>query len=155
YAFESWGETNDDRDYSILGMPEESDWIIYGPYSEKQEIQNAYIYELSNELGDYSVRTQYVEMFINSDGTLDMTTNPDGTLNYTSPDYAGLYIFMEKIKVDPNRVDVDKLSANEKTGDDVTGGYIFSFDKDDPGVTDWVSTSRYRFHMVDPDFFDA
>lgn len=141
YALETWDESNDDRDYSILGMPEESDWIIYGPYSEKAEIQNAFVYELSNEIGDYAVRTQYVEMFINTDATV------------TASDYAGLYILMEKIKVDPNRVDVEQIGPNNNSGSALTGGYLFSFDKDDPGETDWITTGRgYRFHMLTPDF---
>ncbi len=143
YAFETWDETNNDRGYSLLGMPEESDWIIYGPYAEKAEIQNAFVYELSNEIGDYAVRTQYVEMFINTDATV------------TASDYAGLYILMEKIKVDPNRIDIEEIGPNNNSGSALTGGYLFSFDKDDPGEIDWITTGRgYRFHMITPDFED-
>lgn len=141
YAFETWDESNDDRDYSIFGMPEESDWIIYGPYAEKAEIQNAFVYELSNEIGDYAVRTQYVEMFLNTDGVV------------TASDYAGLYILMEKIKVDANRVAIEDIGPNNNSGSALTGGYLFSFDKDDPGEIDWITTGRgYRFHMITPDF---
>lgn len=142
YAFETWDESsNDDRDYSIFGLPEESDWIFYGPYSEKAMIQNAFVYELSNEIGDYAVRTHYVEMFLNTDGVV------------TASDYIGLYILMEKIKVDDNRVDISPIGPNNNTGAAVTGGYLFSFDKNDPGETDWITTSRgYQFHMLTPDF---
>jgi hypothetical protein len=137
WTFETWDEFNNDHEYSILGMPQESDWIIYGPYMEKAEIHQAFVYELSNEIGDYAVRTRYVEMFLNTDGIV------------TASDYAGMYIFMERIKVDENRVDLTPLGPSNNSGEDITGGYMFSFDKDDP-VSHKFNTSRYSYHKVYP-----
>jgi hypothetical protein len=43
--------------------------------------------------------------------------------------YKGVYVLMEKIKKDNNRVDIATLNPDEITGDDLTGGYILSVDK--------------------------
>jgi hypothetical protein len=137
YTFETWNEANNDHDYSILGMPQESDWIIYGPFTEKAEIHQAFVYELSNEIGDYAVRTRYVEMFLNTDGMV------------TASDYAGMYIFMERIKVDENRVNLTPLGPINNSGADITGGYMFKFDKPDP-VEYFINSSRYSYQKFYP-----
>lgn len=35
YGFETWDSNGDDIDVTINGLPEEEDWILYGPYSDK------------------------------------------------------------------------------------------------------------------------
>ncbi|HZN66040.1 MAG TPA: CotH kinase family protein, partial [Tepidisphaeraceae bacterium] len=124
YAFETWDENNGDKSVSILGMPAESDWILYAPYSEKSLMQNSLAYEWANRMGQYAVRTRYVELFVN--------TASGGRIDYAG-DYRGVYIFMEKIKVDDDRVDIAKLDPGDNAEPDVTGGYIWKHDKDDAG----------------------
>ena len=68
-SMEVWDEANDDRKVPILGMPAESDWILYAPNNfEPVEIHNPFIYELSNEIGRYAVRTRLVEVYWNTAG---------------------------------------------------------------------------------------
>jgi hypothetical protein len=43
--------------------------------------------------------------------------------------YMGVYVFFEKVKRGKNRVNIDKLSPDEITGDALTGGYILKLDK--------------------------
>ena len=43
--------------------------------------------------------------------------------------YKGVYVFMEKLKRDSNRIDVNKLKATENKGEVSTGGYILKIDK--------------------------
>ncbi|MBR1746561.1 MAG: CotH kinase family protein, partial [Fibrobacter sp.] len=43
--------------------------------------------------------------------------------------YRGVYVLIEKIKRGKYRVDVSKLKETDISGDDVTGGYIWAFDK--------------------------
>lgn len=40
---------------------------------------------------------------------------------------------MEKIKIDKNRVNIATLKPNDNTGDELTGGYIISIDRDQEG----------------------
>lgn len=121
YAVETWDSNGNDIDVSLLGMPEEEDWILYGPYTDKTMIRNTLIYELARQSGSYASRTKYCELIINNE-------------------YMGVYVFMEKIKKDNDRVDISKLAENEINGDDLTGGYIIKIDKKAGAETDgWES----------------
>ncbi len=112
YGFETWNDNNEDIDVSLLGFPEEEDWILHGPFSDKSLIRNMLIYELSNSIGRYASRTEFVELSINSQ-------------------YKGLYIFMEKLKRDKNRINISKLEENDTEEDKISGGYIIKIDKSD------------------------
>lgn len=123
YGFEVWDENNRDKDVSILGMPADSDWVLYAPFTyDRALIINAFIYDLSNRIGRYAVRTRFVEAYIN--------TNDD---TVSSSDYAGLYIFMEKIKRGEDRVDIEKLEPWDSTEPRISGGYMIKNDSPDPG----------------------
>jgi hypothetical protein len=123
YGFEVWDENNRDRDTALLGMPADSDWVLYAPYTfDRALINNAFVYSLSNQIGRYAVRTRFVEMYVNSN---------DDTVS--ANDYAGLYIFMEKIKRGEERVNVEKLEPWDSTEPAITGGYMLKIDQVDPG----------------------
>ena len=112
YGFETWDREYNDADYNLAGLPEEEDWILYGPYSDKSLIRNKLIYEISNSIGMYASRTRYVELFINEK-------------------YQGLYILMEKLKRDKNRINISKLENSEINEELISGGYIIKIDKSD------------------------
>lgn len=120
YAWETWNNEDEDKNVSILGMPSESDWILYAPYSDKTLMRNGIVYESARALrGNFGgVRTRYVEVFFNSNG---------GTVSLN--DYRGVYVMMEKIKRDKERIDVEKLSDLVTDPALITGGYIFKKDK--------------------------
>ena len=128
YSIEAWNEFNRNKDISPFGMPEESDWILNARSEfDRSLMRNAFIYELSNQVGRYAVRTQFVELFKDDNG---------GDLQFgftTSQDYDGVYTFMEKISRDPERVDVERLpqSVSEEPG--IAGGYMLKIDRPDPG----------------------
>ena len=141
YALETQDIDGENLNVSILGMPEENDWILHAPYSDKSLIRNFLAYELARDMGRYSSRTRFCELMINGD-------------------YKGLYIFMEKIKRDNNRVDISKLEPDETTGDDLTGGYILKVDKWDGDNNDgwWSDPSLpeyegvwYQYHYPKPE----
>ena len=110
YAFETWDATNTAVAKSVLGLPAESDWILYGPYGDKTLIKNVVAYQISNNIGRYAARTAFVEVEINGD-------------------YKGLYVLMEKLKRDKNRIDLKKLDAVDNDPTTITGGYILKIDK--------------------------
>lgn len=112
YGFETRDAANEDIDVSLLGMPEEEDWILYAPYSDKSLMRNMLIYDLSRDMGRYASRTKFVDVSINDS-------------------YNGVYVFMEKLKRDDNRIDINKLKEDENSGEDLTGGYILKLDKAD------------------------
>ena len=112
YGFETWDEMGEDLNASLGGFPEEEDWILYGPYSDKSLVRNVLIYELSNNMGQYASKTKFYELEINGV-------------------FQGIYVLMEKIKRDRNRVDISKNKV-----EDITGGYIIKIDKP-TGDGDW------------------
>ena len=65
YAFEIQDERGDDKDVEILGFPGESDYILYAAYNfDRALMRNAFVYEVSNQIGRYAVRTKFFEVFV-------------------------------------------------------------------------------------------
>lgn len=142
YAWETWNNENEDKKVSVLGMPADSDWILYAPYSDKTLMRNAIVYETARTTGGSfgGVRTQYVEVFMNrNQGTV--------TLN----DYRGVYVLMEKIKRGKERVDIERLGSLTEDPKLITGGYIFKKDKG-PYSRAWnTSIERVPLDMHEPE----
>jgi hypothetical protein len=97
-------------------MPKESDWILYGPYSDKSHLRNLLTYHLSNEMDQYATRGQFVELF------LRQGEEP------SEDEYRGVYLVMETIKRGKRRVDISAQSGDlgEETG------YILKIDRLSP-----------------------
>lgn len=126
FAVETWDEYNDDSDVSVLGLPSDSDWVLYAPnFFDKPLIHNPFIYEVSREIGRYAPRTRMVEVFTNF-GV--------GAVTYLSPavgHYYGVYVLEEKIKAGSGRVDIPRLDPVETNAPAVTGGYMLKIDRAD------------------------
>ena len=121
YGVEVRDPVGKDSAVSLLGMPKESDWVLYAPYSDKTLMRNILAYQLGRDLGHYAPRTKLCEVVLNGQ-------------------YQGVYVLIEKIKRDKNRVDIAKLKDEDISGEDVTGGYIIKIDKDDSRTEDrWRS----------------
>ena len=121
YALETQDINGNNNNVSLLGMPVENDWILYAPYSDKALMRNFLTFDLGRKMGHYAPRTVYCELVINGD-------------------YKGIYILMEKIKRDKDRVDIAKLDSDDLAGDSLTGGYIIKVDKyTGTGGVDWLS----------------
>lgn len=139
FALETHDVGGNDRDVALLGMPAESDWVLYGAYNfDLTMLHNALMYELSNQVGRYAVRTKFCEVFING-----------GNAAVSRQDYVGVYSFMEKIKRGPQRVDVEQLFPSAMTEPMISGGYIFKMDDADPGDLGFMVNGQ-RVLYVDP-----
>lgn len=115
---------------SILGMPSENDWVLNGLAFDPSLIRDYLAYNTSRMMGNYASRTQYCEVMVNGE-------------------YMGLYLFQEKVKADPNRVNVLEITTTDLVGDNITGGYITKADKTTGGDPIAWSTSSYTGFMVD------
>lgn len=133
-------EDDSDLKTELLGMPAESDWVLYAPGRyDRALINNALMYEMSNRLGTYAPRTRFVEVYYNQDGVLDQN------------DYWGIYILTEKIKIDENRVDIDKPDVTN----DKLNTFIVRYDRDNLFTTtytqnNYAAWTRY-YDIKDPD----
>ena len=118
YGFETWDENNQDVNISLLGFPEEEDWILTGHVFRANDnrifdptLMKHYVgYSLFRSMGNYASRCKFVELSVNGD-------------------YLGVYVFMEKLKRDKNRIDIKKLKPDENDAENITGGYILKIDK--------------------------
>ena len=95
---------------SILGMPKENDWVLNSIAFDPSLIRNYLSYDLSRSIGNYAARGEYCEVVINGD-------------------YKGLYIFMEKLKIDDDRINIVKMTNTDNTVPDLTGGFVTKADK--------------------------
>ena len=143
YGIETWDENGEDLDVSFFGWPEEEDWILMGQVVNLDEqyqfdhtmMYHFLAYEISREMVRYASRTQYVEVEINGE-------------------YLGVYVFMEKLKRDGDRIDLARLNPEDIAGEELTGGYILKIDKTSGGAenlgqpleyfeNNWEDDARY------------
>ncbi|MEP7322687.1 MAG: CotH kinase family protein [Saprospiraceae bacterium] len=109
---------------SLLGLPKENDWILLAPYSDKSLIRDILIHRIASEMMPYSPRTRLCELLVNGQ-------------------YAGVYVLMEKIKQDKNRVNIPELTTSTNSGDALTGGYILKIDKSTGSTPQGGFNSKY------------
>ncbi len=111
YGFTTLKDDNvSNNNVSIFDMPKENDWILNSLAFDPSLIRDFISYELYGKLGNYSPRGTFCEVVINGV-------------------YMGLYVFMEKIKADDGRVNIEKMTISDNTEPYLTGGYITKCDK--------------------------
>lgn len=123
FALQFLDEFNHEQHLPVLGLPANSDWVLYAPDEfDPVMIHNPFVHALSREMGRYSPRTRFLEVFL---------VRHAGPV--TAHDYYGLYVLEEKIKVGKHRVAIDRLGPEDLKPPEVTGGYLVKFDRLGPG----------------------
>ncbi len=150
YFVEVRDENGNDRNVSLVGLPEDSDWVLYAPnWFEPVLVHNPVALELSRQMGRYAPRTRLVEVYLKN----DTATDPNRIGPVSAADYNGIYVVTEKIKIDRNRVAIDPLEPEHTTSPKVTGGYLLSIDRSAEGTSPfWAGGASMNY--VDPDYFD-
>ncbi len=143
FFLETQDELGFDRAVPLLGLPAESDWVLYAPNNfEPVLIHNPVAFELSRQMGRYASRYRPVVVFLNTTGGAIQPSN-----------YNGIYILEEKIKADPNRVDMNKLGPQDLQPPEVTGGYLLSVDRS--GLGEWpIYAGDQSLNVLDPNFWE-
>ena len=139
YRFETVDAKGENLNVPLLGMPAENDWILHNPYSDKSLIRNIVAYKLARDLGAWASRTRLCELVLNGE-------------------YMGVYVLLEKIKRDKNRLAIATLAADDITGDDLTGGYIIKIDRlsgEQRAFWETQYGSRYHYHYPAPEHIQA
>lgn len=123
FALQFVDEFDREQHLPVLGLPANSDWVLYAPTEfDPIMIHNPFVHQLSRDLGHYSPRTRFVEVFL--------ARHPGPV---TARDYYGIYVLEEKIKVGRQRVAIDRLGPDDLKAPEVTGGYLLKFDRLGPG----------------------
>ena len=137
YLFETQLENGDNNNVSLLDFPKENDWVLYGPYIDKSLLRNILTYDLARDMGYYASRVQPCELIINGD-------------------YLGVYIFMEKIKRDKDRIALRKFDDPNMTPSE--GGFLFKIDSHWREDLGWQSATykvdnqerKWNYHYLYP-----
>jgi hypothetical protein len=141
YGLETRGPDSVNYNVSLFDWPSDNDWILYAPYTDKSLIRNVLTYDLGRQMGQYAPRTKLCEVILNGS-------------------YIGVYVLMERIKINPGRVNVDQLNYTDTLNNELTGGYIIKVDKTTSGgVIAWTSpytaqapsTGPMYYQMHDPE----
>jgi len=90
YAFETRTNGGGNRAVKLLGMPKGNDWILAAAHTDPSLMRDVLAYRTARGLGHYASRTRYVTLRLNGDGR-------------------GVYILMEQLRRDRERVDSDAL----------------------------------------------
>ncbi|HXG49471.1 MAG TPA: lamin tail domain-containing protein, partial [Methylomirabilota bacterium] len=123
-------ELGNDKDAALLGLPAEADWNLRNPHNDKTLMNDFLGYELWEEMGHYSCRRRYVELFLDTGG---------GKVTYPG-DYYGVMVLFERIEIGDNRVDIGRLTPAHTNEPAISGGYIIKKDKDSAGDTHFTTS---------------
>ena len=108
---------------SVLGMPSESDRVFNAVYNDKTLVREMLTYDFYRKMSPYyASRFRYCELMLNGE-------------------YRGIYLVMERLKRDKNRVNISSIKKTDLTGDALTGGYILKIDKTEGSASrSWTSS---------------
>lgn len=100
---------------SFLGMPEDTAFVLNGPYLDCSMLRNHLAHWLFRSTGRYSPHTRHVVVYFKP------STDPDAPAQYL-----GVYLLLEKLSYGKNRVNLAKLGSGE--GADMSGGWAWQND---------------------------
>jgi hypothetical protein len=123
-------DNTSNNNVSILSMPSENDWILNALAYDASLMRDYLSYDLSRSMGNYTARGKYCEVIINGD-------------------YKGLYIFMEELKIDSERINILKMTTSDNSLSNISGGYITKCDKTTGGDPIAWSFQTHIFNYVD------
>lgn len=108
YGIELRGADGLEKPTNLLGMGQESDWVLDGAWADRSFMRNRLSYTLFRDMGPtrWAPRARYCELTLNQK-------------------YQGIYVLLEKIKRDDDRVDLP---------DDDGTGSTFLVKQDDNGT---------------------
>ncbi|MBT8401599.1 MAG: CotH kinase family protein [Rhodothermia bacterium] len=142
YALETRNADESNRNVALLGLPTENDWVLHGPYSDKSLIRNVVAFHVARSTGRYASSWRFIELVINGN-------------------YEGIYVMLERVKRDNDRIDITPMEPTDASGDALTGGYILKIDKTDgaevggwyssyASLTDDTRFPLYQYHYPRP-----
>ncbi len=119
-----------DAKAGILGMPKDREWVLLANYDDKSLLRNIVAMEISRRLGfSWTPGMVSVELWFNGA-------------------YQGVYTFSEHKKVSPYRVNIEVATAENNSGDGLTGGFYLEFENESINEPCWVKSERYGVTLM-------
>ncbi|OQX78441.1 MAG: hypothetical protein B6D61_05465 [Bacteroidetes bacterium 4484_249] len=103
YGFEIRDNNNNDLSIPVFGFPKGSDWVLYGPYSDKTLMRNFLTLTLGRQMGMYASRAKFVEVYFK-----------DYNNSIEDYEYKGIFVLLEKVKHGKNRVNITKTKNTKR-----------------------------------------
>lgn len=100
-----------DKKKQPLGAPAKAKkWTLINNYGDKSLLRNVVAFEMARRLNmEFVPFCQPVDVVLNGE-------------------YKGCYQFCDQVEVNPGRVEIDELTPEVTSGDDLTGGYLLEVD---------------------------
>lgn len=137
FSLETRDRRGSDREVRLLGLPRESDWVLYASYGDRSLMRNTLAFAATRRMGRYAPRIRYVELILNGR-------------------YHGVYALMEPLEIGKRRIAAgDDAVLMELTqpewldrGDEAfrtpAGGALVSFADPDPDTLSEEHKARLR-----------
>lgn len=107
----------------VLGMPKHKKWVLISNYRDKTLLRNNVAWWISSHLPGikYTPRFQHAELILNGR-------------------HRGVYQVVEQVRIDDDRVNINKMQPTDTEGEAITGGYLIELDRmtDDTDQWRWV-----------------
>jgi hypothetical protein len=110
YSLTTYDNSGDKDNVKLLDLPKENDWILNAFAYDTTFVRDYISYKLSNSINQYASRAKYCELILNGE-------------------YRGIYMLLEKLKADDNRINLKKIDTDDIEYPNISGGYIVKADK--------------------------
>ena len=97
YKIELLDENGAKKDENLLGMGDDSDWILNISMADKSLLRNYLAYTVAGEIDPFTPDAEYCEVLVKKGDKYE---------------YEGLYLLCESIKVSKDRVDISKYNKD-------------------------------------------
>lgn len=102
YSIELLTNKGKENEKKMLGMEKGSDWVLNGPFADKSLMRNYIALKTSKNIMEYAPDARFCEVFLIDDNSREIKEKH----------YKGVYVMIEEIKRDDNRVDITKSLDN-------------------------------------------
>lgn len=111
---------------SLLGMPEESDWVLHGPFIDKSLIRNYMWYNIGQEIMGQAPKTRFIELYVDNV-------------------YQGLYLAVEAVtQSKESRIQISKVNKQS-----IANSYIILLDVEKGTNTTYLNSfSEYTYKLT-------
>ena len=112
------------KNLDVLGMGEDEDWILHGPFIDKTLLRNYFVMNIVGQFMPYIPDVRFCELFVNDQ-------------------YQGVYVLMETVKASPYRTDLTESDPNsEETS------YIVRLDWEDIDDSESIEEFLYTIYRI-------
>lgn len=114
-----------EKKQNVLDAPAKAKkWTLIANYGDKTLMRNIVGFELSRRFGQaYTPYIQPVDVFVNGE-------------------YKGCYQLCDQVEVNKNRVNIDEMTPEDVSGDNLTGGYFIEVDAYAYDEKSWFNSKR-------------